>query len=364
MLVCIQQRRDDSMDRSERFVERLKGIVCFDDDGNEISLEEKLRQKQAKKEQQSQWRDERIWESSHAGAMVAFFLKPSEARQLALPNGESVDQLHVTLAYLGDLKGDTDKLKQTVAEYARASSPLQGVISGIGRFLAVSDGDLTSVYASVDLPGLPEWRQGLVQALIDVGFTPSSQHGYSPHITLSYIPKSAPMPIQTIPTIPLNFDTVWLAIGDDRYAFSIGTTQEHKIGDEEDRWIIEEMLRRSREKDRAQFIASQSETSQRQSSRQGTRENEGKTSRTQEASETPQEEIVHWQDSDPIIQKQIVELKAKGVKTLGPWDCHAGACDDCMQNQGQTVEVGQRFKSGCYISPNHNHCKCAHKENM
>src|SRR5579859_1261764 len=42
----------------------------------------------------------------HTGMMVAFMVKPEIAKQLALPDGEPAEDLHVTLAYLGDL---TDK---------------------------------------------------------------------------------------------------------------------------------------------------------------------------------------------------------------------------------------------------------------
>jgi len=161
--------------------------------------------------------------------MVAFFLKPSEAQQLALPGGEPIDEIHMTLCYLGDKSQiwNFDKLEQAVSNYAKSAPALQGNVSGIGRFLAVPDGEPTPIYASVDSSGLPDFRYGLVQALKDAGFIINMEHGYSPHITLSYVSKSASMPIDTVATIPLNFDTLWLAIGDDRYAFPLDRTEEH-----------------------------------------------------------------------------------------------------------------------------------------
>ncbi len=93
--------------------------------------------------EQIDWRNERIQEESHTGVMVAFFLKPSEAQQLALPGGEPIDEIHMTLCYLGDKSQiwNFDKLEQAVSNYAKSAPALQGNVSGIGRFLAVPDGE-------------------------------------------------------------------------------------------------------------------------------------------------------------------------------------------------------------------------------
>lgn len=69
----------------------------------------------------------------------------------------------------------------------------------------------------------------------------------------------------------------------------------------------------------------------------------------------------NWQDSDPIIKNQMADLQKKGVKAQ-KWTAHPGACDDCMLNNGKTVVLGQRFPSGCYCVPNHNHCECKTEE--
>jgi len=169
------------------------------------------------------WLERQMQEANWTGVMAGFFLKPSEARALVLPTGELIDDLHMTLAFLGDKAqlGDTDKLKQAVSSYAKNAPALQARISGIGRFTSVPDGEPTPVYASVDAPGLSEWRQGLVKVLQEAGYPPNAEHGYTPHITLSYIPSGDPMPIETVPAIDLNFDLLWLAIGDERYAYSL-----------------------------------------------------------------------------------------------------------------------------------------------
>src|SRR6266852_571830 len=82
-----------------------------------------------------------------------------------------------------------------------------------------------------------------------------------------------------------------------------------------------------------------------------------------EASRTPSaaaQEVTHWQDEDKDIQKQLAELKAKGIKFV-TWKGHAGMCDECTPNDGKRVALGQRFPSGAMTVPEHNHCICEAK---
>jgi HK97 family phage portal protein len=191
--------------------------------------QQKDKNAKAKEALYRQWLREDLIEANNTGVMVAFFLKPSEAQALVLDTGEPIDELHCTLAFLGDKSqlGDTEALKRAVQTYAENAFTLQGCVSGIGRFTSVPDGEPTPVYASVDAPGLPEWRQDLVKTLQDAGFPPDTAHGYTPHITLSYIPVSDPMPIESVPAIDLSFDLLWLAIGDERYAYALEREEDN-----------------------------------------------------------------------------------------------------------------------------------------
>lgn len=60
-------------------------------------------------------------------------------------------------------------------------------------------------------------------------------------------------------------------------------------------------------------------------------------------------------------QKQLTALKAKGVTHLR-WKTHPSACDSCLSNYEQAVELGKQFNSGAYITPNHGNCECGVKE--
>jgi 2'-5' RNA ligase len=166
-------------------------------------------------------------DGTHTGIMVAFFLDSSAAQRLALPGGEPVDQLHITLSFLGDsadFTGDTENLKQVLAHFATDEHSLVGETSGIGRF-APQGSDVTPIYVSVDVKGLHSLRDRLCTRLISCGYPVNLSFAYQPHITLAYIDASADMPIESVPTIALNLDTLCLVVGDDRTYFDLHGTQ-------------------------------------------------------------------------------------------------------------------------------------------
>ena len=152
------------------------------------------------------------------GSMVAFFLPALVADVLAL-DPDQVDgevsppgELHLTLAYLGEAADleEPDRLKRVVAGFAAIAPPVDGEISGVGRF---ATGD-RPVYASFDAPALPEWRQRLVQHLKMAGYPPAATHGFTPHVTLAY--PDGPVPLDVSP-LRLEFGTLTLTLGADRY---------------------------------------------------------------------------------------------------------------------------------------------------
>lgn len=68
--------------------------------------------------------------------------------------------------------------------------------------------------------------------------------------------------------------------------------------------------------------------------------------------------LEHWQDANAPTQRFLNNLKEQGVQTL-TWRAKSlTACSECAANDGQTVAIGKRFKSGAYLIPNHNHCNC------
>lgn len=153
-----------------------------------------------------------------SGIMVALMLPASVAASLALPGGLPAAELHVTLAYLGDVQDVDDAarflpdLLAAVGEVAEEYGPVEGTVGGVGRFCG--DGGDDPFYASLDAPRLDELRTDLVRELRDAGIEPSSTHGFTPHIALSYVPAGDPPPLPRLPApVPVVVDALTVMFG-------------------------------------------------------------------------------------------------------------------------------------------------------
>jgi 2'-5' RNA ligase len=154
----------------------------------------------------------------HTSAIVALWLPIKEARKLALSSdnvkkAEGADELHITLAYLGKADDLADKKQDILSAlklFGKRQKPLEGKISGCGRFQNTPDGGEV-FYASFDSPGLFEFRHNLILALESAGVEIDGTHGFTPHITLSYIENGEQVPDLTMPDLQITFDEIRLA---------------------------------------------------------------------------------------------------------------------------------------------------------
>lgn len=165
-------------------------------------------------------------DSGFSGVCLAFFLRPSEADQLAVIGGESPQDLHMTIAYFGDVDSwRPEPLCDFAGIVSQAAKTLPRLddakVAGYGRFTDVPDGEKTPVIALVDSPNLFSWRYQLLDMLRKQQKLPIVEHGFTPHITLNYIDKGAPMPLSSPPNISLCFDALTLAIAAKRYSYPL-----------------------------------------------------------------------------------------------------------------------------------------------
>ncbi|PRH81193.1 hypothetical protein C6N75_00040, partial [Streptomyces solincola] len=157
------------------------------------------------------------------GVMVALRLPPDVAAKIAHPEGTPAEHLHVTLAYLGDaaeLGGHPDDLRDIVTPAVTGSSSLAGTIGGLGRFPDTGDGEPT--WVPVDVPGLAELRQRVVEALRTSVYSDKldARHGYTPHVTLGYnLPDTEP-----VPATPVTFEQIAVVRGGDTSFIPLGQT--------------------------------------------------------------------------------------------------------------------------------------------
>lgn len=167
-----------------------------------------------------QWSPLTFAEPGYTSAMVGFFLSPDAAAALAVDGGMPAESLHITLCIL-DVDGEqlsdlqVARLLTVVDDLAAWTAPLDGVISGMGRFYAGegSDGQ-DAVFAIPSVPDLDELRADLCRRLEDRDLECKDDHGWIPHITLVYVAPGAESPVAAVPTIPLRLDALTVAIGD------------------------------------------------------------------------------------------------------------------------------------------------------
>jgi 2'-5' RNA ligase len=182
---------------------------------------------------------------AHTGVMVAFFLAPDQAEALALgpealPAGATPlppAELHLTLALLGEttdqaLAARKNELLLALALFARQAPPLAGKVGGVGRFTADEGNGMSAFYASFDSPDIQAWRAMLVAVLEGAGFPSLSNHGFTPHITLAYVPASADLPA-VAPNLTLAFESVALAWGDEVTRLPLAVVAAEAVADDE-----------------------------------------------------------------------------------------------------------------------------------
>lgn len=172
-------------------------------------------------------RDQRSAEftKAHTGVMVALAVPHDVGEKLLTevqavwpksdgddPEWLPLEELHITLAFLGDSKQADFVLKELMAVlrvFASQHATLRGKVGGIGKF--TGDGESSAVYASFDCPELPEFRQDLIETLEAAGIKVDDAHGFTPHITLAYVsPDLEVMPAQA-PELPLAFSEIVVA---------------------------------------------------------------------------------------------------------------------------------------------------------
>lgn len=170
-------------------------------------------------------------EAAHSSVMIAFMLDNTAAENLIaaveeaeIENVTPAKEMHLTLAMLGktdDLDVTEEEVMQALGDFAQGEFSLRGVISGVGLFTNNQDADVNPLYASFDSPDLPAFRQALVEHLAEKGIAINTEHGFTPHITLAYIPADDPMPDIKLPDITLVFDQLSLAWGDNVSHFEL-----------------------------------------------------------------------------------------------------------------------------------------------
>ena len=166
-----------------------------------------------------------------SGLMVGMRLPEAVAQAVAFPEGEKPEDMHVTLAYIGKLSelppDAAERARQAAAAVAEKFRPLSGKLGGVGRFAASEHSDGKDVfYLSVDVPGLDQLRNELVQQLQRVDLAPRADHGFNPHVTLKYLEPSELNPIEAIEPLEISFDSLTVSAGPEQTTVPLSVTAQ------------------------------------------------------------------------------------------------------------------------------------------
>lgn len=167
----------------------------------------------------------------HPGAMIAIYPPPEIAELLAGPKAtdEIAEELHVTLAFLGDDAAVFDAtqiadITNAIAGAVVAAEPLEAAIQGWGTFLAKDAAKGNPQWYSVNCVGLSALRTAIVDSLTSVGIEPPTDHDFVPHMTVRYgDPAVTEIPAGGEKTWPV--ESVYLVMAGDRIPLPIGPSE-------------------------------------------------------------------------------------------------------------------------------------------
>jgi 2'-5' RNA ligase len=154
--------------------------------------------------------------------MIALYPPLDVAQDLAVDGGLPPEEMHVTVAYLGDTADiDVDVLREVVAQLAERQ-PFTVQLAGHARF---TGGDKDVIVALADSPDLEDLRRDTLDALYERGIEIPRDHGYTSHCTLTYIDPDDEAPLDRLDAQTVEFTTLAAVHGTDRTDFTL----EHPI---------------------------------------------------------------------------------------------------------------------------------------
>lgn len=133
--------------------------------------------------------------------MIAVRPTAEQRDTLTQPEGLPAEEIHCTIAYVGDYPGDLADLATVVQHVAASHAPLHGEVGGVATF--ADNGNGVPAIVLPDVRGLSELRVAICEALIQAGIDYPRTHGFEAHITIAY--GDGDPPPDSLLGLPLDF---------------------------------------------------------------------------------------------------------------------------------------------------------------
>jgi 2'-5' RNA ligase len=177
----------------------------------------------------------------HTGAMVALRMSEADAARLAVTDGEPLDQLHLTLAYLGDADQIPPEVREKIAaRMGRVAGSYKEPLVGDGFAVDVfnpgtANNRDTAIVMGVGGQSVADVHEAVMGGLGDIEeLSMPEQHApWVPHTTLQYTDDLNRVKALADRVGPVTFDRLRLAFGGEVTDIPIGAATAEG-GDEDD----------------------------------------------------------------------------------------------------------------------------------
>lgn len=152
-------------------------------------------------------------QAKQTGGMIALFPRVDEANKLLVPGGEPLEDLHVTLAYLGEQVSEQDprSVMAALGQVADHTTVITARIMGHATFNPDNgpegDKDPCAVYLISDSEQLPDLHHDVLDLATKLIDLPQQHKPWIPHITAGYNLDSTKLTY----TGPILFDRIGYA---------------------------------------------------------------------------------------------------------------------------------------------------------
>lgn len=163
------------------------------------------------------------------GAMIALVPSAADAARLAVEGGEPIDQLHVTLAYLGDADAYSDNARESIVERMEShpfTAPIPADAFSINAFNPGTANDrdpcIVMGLSGSDLANVHRWTNQALEYELEHK-APEQHRPWIPHVTLAYTDDLSRVAEFVDRVGPIVFDHILIAFAGDHTYIPLGS---------------------------------------------------------------------------------------------------------------------------------------------